>query len=64
MSFSPLRILTQIFPDASVVVKAVENNRRMWTKVVKILSELGLPTNMEVFKLPQLEEDFLNSNDS
>ncbi|KAK2152627.1 hypothetical protein LSH36_324g02051 [Paralvinella palmiformis] len=55
------RTLTQIFPDAVVVVKAVENNRLMWTRVAKKLKDLNLPSNMDVFKMNLNEEALASS---
>ena len=54
----PFRTLTEIFPDAVVVVKAVENNRLMWTKVAKKLKDFNLPSNMDLFKM-NLDEEAL-----
>jgi len=58
---SSFRTLTQIFPDAVVVVKAVENNRLMWTRVAKKLKDLNLPSNMDVFKMNLNEEALASS---
>ena len=43
--------MTKIFPDAGVVVNAVENNRLMWTRVTKKVKEFNLPSNMDVFDM-------------